>query len=286
LRDAHGERRYPKAQVDRLRLVAHLLEGGFRPARVVPLSIDALGALSTELRNRTEADRPVDLHAADVHDFLVSIHDADPVSLRRKLGQAQARIGPVRFVTDIVVPLNMAVGRAWLDGRLQIFHEHIYTEEVQRVMRHALGNMPAASPDAAPRVLLATLPGEPHALGLLMAETLMAVEGCGCVSLGLQTPVCDVMAAAAIQKADIVALSCSGCVPAAELMGDLTELRHGLDPKVELWAGGGAQALQRRRIEGVRPMATLASIATEVRRRRDQRRDEESSLLALCRSAA
>jgi methanogenic corrinoid protein MtbC1 len=40
-------------------------------------------------------------------------------------------------------------------------------------------------------VLLTTLPGEPHGLGLLMAEAMLALEGCTCVSLGVQTPVLE-----------------------------------------------------------------------------------------------
>lgn len=273
-RDARGERRYPGAQVDRLRLIPRLLEAGFRPGRVVPSSIDELRTLTSELRKRTGQDLQAEPREADVRDFMTLIHESNAADLRRTLAHAQARLGPARFVTDIVAPLNIAVGLAWLDGRLQIFQEHLYTETVQMLMRQALCNLPVLVAETSPRVLLTTLPGEPHGLGLLMAETLLTFEGCLCVSLGPQTPVREIVAAAAIHQSDIVALSCSGCVPAPDLLRALTELRHGLDPSVELWAGGGAQVIQRRHIEGVRPMGMLASIAPEVLRWRDRRHSE------------
>ena len=139
------------------------------------------------------------------------------------------------------------------------------------LMRQALASLTAAAPDTAPRVLLTTLPGEHHGLGLLMAQTLLAIEGCVCLSLGLQTPVLDIVAAAVRQRADIVALSSSGCMKANDLHGALTDLRQRLEVSTELWAGGSAKVLERRRIEGVRPVTALASIAAEVGRWRGQR---------------
>ena len=111
-RDARGERRYPGAQVDRLRLIPRLLEAGFRPGRVVPSSIDELRTLTSELRKRTGQDPQAELREADVRDFLAAIHKSDAADLRRTLAHAQARLGPARFVTDIVAPLNIAVGLA------------------------------------------------------------------------------------------------------------------------------------------------------------------------------
>lgn len=269
-RDAHGERRYPQAQVDRLRLVCRLLEAGLRPARVVPLPLSALQTLAAGMVQRAEGSALAGAPESMLLDMLETVQDTDAAALWRQLGRAQSRLGPGRFVTDIVAPLNVAVGQAWLDGRLQVFQEHLYTEVVQMLMRQALASLTAAAPDTVPRVLLTTLPGEHHGLGLLMAQTLLAIEGCVCLSLGLQTPVLDIVAAAVRQRADIVALSSSGCMKANDLHGALTDLRRCLDVRTELWAGGRAKVLERRPIEGVRPVAALASIAGEVERWRGE----------------
>ena len=154
---------------------------------------------------------------------------------------------------------------------MEIFEEHAYTESVQIVLRQAIAALPEPRPEQCPTVLLTTLPGEPHGLGLLMAEALLALEGCRCVSLGVQTPVWDVVLAAAAHRADIVALGFTGCVNPNQVVDSLNELRAKLPPPVSVWAGGSAPVLHRRRIDGVLPMATLEAIGAEIRHWRDER---------------
>lgn len=69
-------------------------------------------------------------------------------------------------------------------------------------MRQAVQSIPAQALQAKPKVLLTTLPGEPHGLGLLMVEALLALEGCPCVSLGVQTPQQELPQAAKAHGAD------------------------------------------------------------------------------------
>jgi hypothetical protein len=90
------------------------------------------------------------------------------------LQQRLARDGLQRFVQDTVAPLASLIGLAWQDGRLQVFEEHRFSEATQRVLRQAIAAVP---PGRAPRVLLTSVPGESHALGLLMAEAVLALEG-------------------------------------------------------------------------------------------------------------
>ena len=47
--------------------------------------------------------------------------------------------------------------------------------------------------------------GEPHGLGLLMAEAVLSLEGCRCVSLGVQTPGWDIVRAAIALDAEVAA---------------------------------------------------------------------------------
>ena len=83
-------------------------------------------------------------------------------------------------------------GRCRLDaGEIQASDEHAYTEQVQNVLRRAIG---ALGPGGGrPRVLLSTLPGEEHILGLLMVEATLASEGAACLSLGTRTPLVDLV---------------------------------------------------------------------------------------------
>jgi methanogenic corrinoid protein MtbC1 len=128
------------------------------------------------------------------------------------------------------------------------------------VLRIGIHSLPDALEQHRPRVLLGTLSGEPHGLGLLMAEALFAAEGARCFSLGVQTPVADFALAARAYRADLVALSLTSCMNANKVVEGLAELRANLAPTVELWAGGSAPVLRKRGVPGVEAIASLAEL--------------------------
>ena len=265
-RDAAGERAYPVAQVERLRIVKRLLDAGHRPGRVVTLAFDDLQRLSETVAQRRPPGAAPGSQAPDLQALLVTLQRHDLPGLRRQLAQAQARLGLARFVADVIAPLNTRVGEGWMRGQLEIFEEHLYSEAAAAALREAVGAVPPAAADARPRVLLTTLPGEPHGLGLLMAEAVFALEGAACASLGVRTPLWDIVLAAAALRADIVALSFTGCMAPNQVVDSLAELRAKLPPAARLWAGGAAPVLHRRPVAGVTPMATLEMIHFEVQR--------------------
>jgi len=273
-RDAFGERVYAVEQVERLRLLKRLLDAGWRPGRLMKMSPQELDALAERAPGAgagtgASADSAVAPQAEPLAPFMDLIRRHDAASLHRELGHLLSRLGAFRFVTDLVAPLSVAVGEAWMRGRLEIFEEHAYTEAVQVVMRQAISQIPVPLTAARPAVLLSTFPGEPHGLGLLMVEALFRLEGCACVSLGVQTPVLDIVRAAQAHQADIVALGFSGILGAQQVLDGLSDLRARLPAGVELWAGGSAAVLARRPVPGVRVVQDLHAIAAEVRCWRD-----------------
>jgi MerR family transcriptional regulator, light-induced transcriptional regulator len=266
-RDAIGERAYSLSEVEKLRLLKRLLDAGHRPGRIVQLPVAELQQISDQTVDQPVRSVAVALGGDDLRALLALIRGHDPQNLRAALARLLSRYGVARFVIDVVGPLNAAVGDAWLRGQMEIFEEHMYTEVLQGVLRQAIAAMPASpsthalQPTQDPtRVLLTTLPGEPHGLALLMVEALLALEGCQCVSLGVQTPLWDVALAAQAFRSDIVALSFSGCTNPNQIVEGLSELRRKLSAPTQLWAGGSAPALQRRGIEGVRAFSSLEEL--------------------------
>lgn len=265
-RDAIGERAYPQVQVEKLRLVKQLLDAGHRPGRIVQLPIDELARLT---RRTSAAAACSGAEAGSIPELrtcldLLHVHDIE--GLRRRLTQARLRLGLGRFVNEVVATLNTRVGEAWMRGQLQVFQEHLYAEVMQSVLREAIHGLPQAAPLDRPRLLLTTLPGEPHGLGLLMAEAVLAIGGARCLSMGVQTPLWDIVLAARACHSDIVALSFTGCMPPGQVVRSLTELRERLPEAVELWVGGSAPVLHRRRVVGVTPIEELLQIEPEVER--------------------
>jgi MerR family transcriptional regulator, light-induced transcriptional regulator len=262
-RDAVGERAYPLDQVEKLRIVKRLLDGGHRPGRVVALSVAELQRLSDSMP-ATERFAPA--MAPDLQGYMAILREHDVVGLRRMLSQAQMRLGLGRFVSEVLSPLNTLVGETWMRGQIEIFEEHAYTESVQVVLRQAIANLPDAALQDRPRVLLSTLPGEPHGLGLLMAEAMLAIEGARCLSLGVQTPVWDLVLATQAHHSDILALSFTGCMNPNAVTTGLAELRAKLPAEVEIWAGGLAPVLHRRPVAGVHAVASFNDLPGRIAR--------------------
>ena len=265
-RDGVGERAYPLAQVEKLRVVKRLLDAGHRPGRVVSLPLDDLQRLAEQTVDQPLRGAEALLGAADMREHLDLIRSHDVTALRSALTHLLARFGVSRFVLEVVAPLSTATGDAWIRGQMEVFEEHAYTETVQTVLRQAIAGIPVADEAARPRVLLTTFPGEPHGLGLLMAQAMFALDGCHCISLGLQTPVWDTVLAARAYRADIVALSFTGCMNPNQIVDGLTELATKLPPAVQVWAGGSAPVLHRRSVPRVRALAGFDALAGELQR--------------------
>lgn len=257
VRDAYDERLYPPEQVERLRLIARLLGNGQRPGRVVPLSLAELQQLVQQAAPNAAAAPP----NPELQALLALVRRHEVMELRRALNQAVMRLGLARFLTELLAPMNVQVGESWVRGEIQVFEEHMYTESVIAVLRSALGSTPSMPRPGMPRVLLATIPLEPHVLGLLMAETILVLEGCDCVSLGAQTPLAEIAQAAQAHRAQIVGLSFTPAFNAQLLLRSLQELRSRLPADVQIWAGGSHPVLQRRAPPaGVTPVARLQDI--------------------------
>jgi len=256
-RDAQGERQYDDEQLTRLRHVRRLIDAGHRPGRVVPMPLADLLQLDTQdragrmqgganpSRGRSRAGVPAPEPCPDMPRWLAMLGQQDVVALRQSLQQALLERGLARMLVECVAPMNLQVGQAWLEGRLAVHQEHLYTEVVQGLLRQAMAQAATQRTLVPPRVLLTTLPGEPHALGLLMAECMLVLEGCQTVPLGTQTPLPEIVAAAQVGGADIVALGFSGIQNPREVRAALEQLRLRLPPTVAIWAGGQVPLLRR-----------------------------------------
>lgn len=262
-RDDHGERLYPADQVAALRLIRRLLDAGMRPAKVVGLERGALEDLIRSVSKAPENTPPEAITAV-----LDALRSHDHEELVRQLTLQLHRQGLSRFVRDTVAHLNAVVGEAWLRGELRIFQEHLYTKAMQDVVQAAVVAIRQSA--GWPRVLLSTLPGEDHTLGLLMAEAVLTVEGACCLSLGGQTPANELVTAVEAYAIDVVGLSFSLAHPTRKTVPLLRDLRERLAPEVELWAGGAGMA-RVPSLPGVRALFDLNSIITVIADKRSRR---------------
>ncbi len=241
-----GHRRYREADLKRLRLIAEAVADGHRPSLVVRADEDTLRRLMT----KQEALK----HAALVEPLYQAVASLDSEGIRRGLEEAR-RDRPLRdFLQNVVAPLLDRVGMAWADGSLDIHHEHLLTEVLEDFLRRMRMEYPPQPLRGS--VLLATLPGERHRLGLLMVALLYAAGGVRVELLGTDVPVASIAHAARALKVDRVAVSLSIQSAGETTRRLLMDLQERLPEGCRLIIGGQGAA-RTRRVEGVERMSGL-----------------------------
>ena len=288
-RDAHGERCYDDEQLLRLRHVRRLIDAGHRPGAIVALPLDALFTLSSDTQQAPERMQSSNAAASDAGDAVPShvrqwmdlLRAHQTRALRAAFHQHILAQGLSVWVSEGLAPMNALVGQAWLDGQLAVFEEHLYTEVALRVLRQSIGQAAGGRQQQPPKILLTTVPGEQHQLGLMMAEAMMALEGCETMSLGMQTPLPDIAQAATACRADIVALGFSAASSGRDARDAIEQLRKLLPAGVDIWTGGQCAGLARRPrsrapVAGHLHLGRLEDIAPAVGRWRLQARDHQT----------
>ena len=258
-RDENGEREYTPAGIAKLRAIKRLMDVGMRPGKLMAMSVDELNALA-EVRAAPRGDQ---LAPALERDILSLLQSHDTTGLQHAIANLLMKQGLQKFVLETLTPLNRAVGDAWMRGELQVFEEHLYTEQLQVALRTAINAFPRQP--GTPRVLLTTFPNEQHGVGLLMVEALLVPEGVQCISLGTQTPLEDIRRAVIAHKVHILAVSFSGAFPLRQATDGLASLRRQTPPQVTIWAGGEMTRRIRKTMPGVVLIADLGSAVGALR---------------------
>jgi len=239
VRNEKGERIYTEPQLRRLQRIRRLLDQGLRPGKLLPLSEEALDELEAGLQpEKTERlDEAVTL-------LLDTIRSTDADRVEQLLQQQYKQQGMETFILKTVVPLISAVGERWAAGRLQIFQEHFLSQQLIRFLNTEVTRLQKSA--RKPVVLLATLPGEAHTMGLLMVAAILSSRGISAINLGGQVPLDQIGRAVEQFRADIVGITFSGAYQYSNIRTHLLELRNLLPDVVDIWTGGeGVRRLRK-----------------------------------------
>jgi MerR family transcriptional regulator, light-induced transcriptional regulator len=261
-REGSNRRLYSASDVERLRAVASAVARGYRPGDVIPLPPSELAALLGASADATPGPRPI----ADAATLVELLIRDDVKGIEDELRLAAAALGPKRFVTELAHPLAIAVGQAWTEGKVAIRQEHLMTECLTTQLRTLLAAQQAV--DGSPTILLTTLPGEPHTLGLQMVALYVALSAAKPRLLGASTPPEQVIAAARAMHARVVGITVTPTADLASAARDVQRLARGLPKNVTLWAGGaGVRALGKvpARVHPVESWSALDAALAEVR---------------------
>lgn len=263
LRDRHGDRVYPLNQVDRLRAARRLIDQGIRPGKIFSggAGLDEVGAAPPA---------PTDAMAGQYGPLLDLMRAYRLNELHSHFQYRLLELGLRRFVIEFLAPLTTAVGLAWGRGELPVRCEHLFTQLAMSILHAKQAVVRNAGGDR-PRVLLATLTGEAHALGIMMVEAVLATLEVECVQLGTDVPPLEVAAAARDSGAQIVALSFSTYFPRKSATHTIRSLRAALPPATVLWVGGDGAPDAVQFGAGVCVLQSLAEIEAALPAWRSQR---------------
>lgn len=257
-RDRKGERLYPRDQVECLRLISRLLDAGMRPSKVVGLDRATLEKLTAEV-----SLSEMSVLNSFPSELFRELKSGEPSRVFKLLQAEMHRQGLLAFAQKTIPHLNNLVGDAWLRGDLRVYEEHLYAQVIQDLLQTAVSGLSVV--EGGPRVLLTTMPGEIHQLGLMLARTVLTLNGAECIMLGAQTPIEEIAEAAEAFRTEIVGLSFSIAQPLRNTVRFLTELRAALPSDVRLWAGGMGVGRLNRKIEGVSLITNFETALQELR---------------------
>lgn len=256
-RDDQGDRIYSLDQVNKLRLLRRLIDAGFRPGKIITMAVpDLENLLRSQNKTQTSISPEIEKELIEV------MQSKDPHSIREYLSHQMIKLGLQTFIIEFLQHANFIIGEAWMQGIIEVHEEHLYTEQVQSLIRTAITNLRAATEP--PHIMLTTAPEESHALGILMVEAMMRLDNVDAICFGAQMPIRDIAQAASKHKMNIVALSFSASYPTSKAIEFLEELRFRLPLSVDIWAGGNCLRSTRRSIEAVEFFHDLESIRKAV----------------------
>ena len=245
-RNEKGERLYPDEQVARLVTIRKLLDHGMRPSKVVPLGEAQLQQLAGQYLGR-QADRPI---PQDLRHLLDAVEACDLVKLDELLHGQLALSGLEACVTQVISPLMEWIGDLWAAERMEIYEEHLLTRQIYRFLDLAISRTNLEN--RSKPVILATLPGEQHGIGLLMTEAILLTREIPSLNLGTQIPIPQLALVAAKADARAIGVSFSASFPARKIRPLLSELLEATPNSLDLLVGGAGTAHIKRVPERIR----------------------------------
>ena len=271
-RSEGGQRLYSDYDVARLKTLRALTEAGRSISSVAALppqdasallAEDAASAAATSHRLTTE-DAP-DSWTDQAYARLLALDDH---GLDRTLRRALATLGARRFLQGVAADLLGRVGAGWEASEVTVAQEHLGSAVLERILAEVADRSGAG--DDEDRLVVATLPGERHALGARLVAAAAALEGWRVSYLGTDLPPAEIAHAAATLGARAVAISVVADDNLEEASVELATLRAALRSEMDLLVGGrAARALDARRLPtGIALLGDLEDLRARLARAR------------------
>ncbi|BCX05331.1 MAG: hypothetical protein KatS3mg053_3269 [Candidatus Roseilinea sp.] len=252
-----GYRLYSARDVAIIRWLKSQIENGMSISQAVHLlrsleSQSADGRVGEPAAELLPPDAPASYQR--LHDEIIAgAVEFDEAHIEYVLGEAFSLFPVEEVCLNLIQPALVTLGEKWHVGEINISVEHFATN----IMRRKLLALMSASPPVSreERIVSGCAPGEYHELGILMISLFLRRRGYGVIYLGQNIAAARFQEMLSKTQPDLLLLSASGLIAAANLLEVVEELRHHFAQLGALIAFGGrvfnrAPEL-RRRVSGV-----------------------------------
>jgi DNA-binding transcriptional MerR regulator/methylmalonyl-CoA mutase cobalamin-binding subunit len=256
LRTTTARRLYTDEDVERLRLLKVLVDGGRRISDVARLAGTDLRALVAEDEAQAAAPAPPrvvrpretgDPAQVCLDRCLVAVENLDRQALEAAFNTGSVDLAAPRLRRDVLEPLIRIIGERWESGAWRVAQEHLATAVLRAVLWDLIRRADPGVVGAA--LVVATLPGHRHDLGALLAGAVAAELGWNVVYLGVDLPAEEIAAAAHARDARVVLISLVYPPDDARTVAEIARLGRSLGPQVRLFAGGRAAGSYRQSLQ-------------------------------------
>jgi diguanylate cyclase (GGDEF)-like protein len=188
---------------------------------------------------RREADKAIRRLSRAYQDAL-TIADAGGAGrvARQALGEG---MGVAGLYQRVIAPAMWRIGELWEQGAITVADEHLATALTHQAMAGIYG--PSLGHKVKPgRILMASVEGEQHALGLRMAADVIELAGYETIYLGADVPTSDLLLAVAARSPDLVGLSATMPSSISALDRAIAEIQRANPKLIVLFGGQGVRA--------------------------------------------
>ena len=245
-RSGSNRRLYSEGEVERLILLKRTVDVGHSIGRICSLPSEVLARLANRPAHPgSRTATPAEIHDSGAAAELLSrarvaVRTMDGTALESILQQAAVQLSRPLLIEEVVLPLVQIVGDLWQAGELRIAHEHVATGMIRFFLNGLIHR--ERLPEGAPQLVVATVSGQVHEMGALLAAAIAVSHGWKVAYLGADLPAEEIAAVIASTRARAVALSL--VYPAADpaVAEEIRRLRLCLPDEVTVIIGGRAAA--------------------------------------------
>ncbi|KYG65699.1 hypothetical protein AZI86_01080 [Bdellovibrio bacteriovorus] len=181
-----GRRMYTDADVMKISKIMQLTRQGFKISQLSSLNLSELQELEVKTHGLKSPQVAMNKKTGALQKVFQSLAKTDWESLKSVFNEERKRLSAADFVHTFIVPVAQHMSLLSLNNGIDIIQEHLLTSLIKESL-YSLSVKPSRKKNKF-KMIFATIEGDHHDLGLLIAKVIADVHGHECVYLGSHVP--------------------------------------------------------------------------------------------------